>query len=196
MTYFEKYDFENGETILTTFDGEEEHFCPEVKIVEAITSLEDGSQTVKISLHGAESFEIPREVLVGDLLKELTQRGLSIPRVKEYEVTLAEILFKTEKSAGKLFTHKRVGFHEANGKIFFFGESVCSKKFQSRYVGNLNLQSKGNFDDWQAGVAKIAKEFPAVAIALAMGASAPIFAFKLRMPLAQMSNYVIICLNY
>lgn len=174
MTFFEGYLFKNGRTFIVTDDDEEVDFCPEIKVIETITAIEDGSQTVVVSIKGYEPFEIPRETLVGDLLAQLVRHGLSVPDVKEYRITIAEILFDTEKAAIKTYAHKKVGFHKFKGKLYYWGHDVCSSKFQSRYVGNLNLDHRGTFESWHEGVFSLVKAFPATAVALAMGASAPV----------------------
>lgn len=174
MTFFEGYIFKNGRTVIITDEGEEVDFCPEIKITEVVTSIKDGTQRVKIQIYGYEAFSIDREALVGDLLLQLVKRGLSVPKVKEYEVTLSEILFDTEKQATKVYSHEQVGFHKFKGKQYFWGNGVCTAKFMSKYEGALHLTSKGTFDSWREKILPLVKSFPATVIAMAMGASAPI----------------------
>ena len=152
--------------------------CEEVYVSEKRVDLLTGTYTVKLSLWiGGEekTFTVPRQKLDKRLLPILLDKGLTLLDTPEnMEAVLAYIL-DSDKKAPVVYEHDKLGFCEVGGKtVFLANEVIGDCKNVSLYFKPEITAPKGTLETWLAIVKKEVKGRPAMELALAIGASAPV----------------------
>ena len=109
MTYFDRYELRNGTTFVYKYNNntkseDEYELCEEIKVVNRrrLMYKKNHPIVVDISIDNDPDTEpivdIPRSVIVKSPVDYFTEYGLTISNLKEYDVTLGEILQDTEKA--------------------------------------------------------------------------------------------------
>ena len=178
MTYYATYFFNTNRTIVVDMMGQNIDLCEEVnvtKVVKNITSNET-CLSVRITLpDGSYSYvELPRKTVCRNPLPDLTAAGLSITNVSIYATTLSEILLDLSKSAPISYQHSRLGFFNVDDKKVFLSAETAIPNGISRHSDYENLRPRGDFHSWRSGMIPFITNKPETAVALAMGASAPV----------------------
>lgn len=180
MTYYDAFSFCDGRTLLADKSNNEFDFCEEMKVIEYLTNMDDGSLYLKVEIMledgSSRTFIIPRNELSGKVYETLIANGLSVSKVHEYVITLIEILFETEKTAPKGFCHSALGYKNINGELAYFTDCALCSATPSTYIGKVPLEQRGTFESWRAGFSDIITTHPEQLLVLAMGASAPLVA--------------------
>lgn len=178
MTYYANYFFQNDRTFVVDMLGQTIDLCEEVAVTESIKNITTNeiSLNVRITLaDGSHSFVVlPRRTVCRNPLPDLTAAGLSITNVSIYATTLSEILLDLSKSAPISYQHSRLGFYNVGDKKVFLSAEAKIPNGISRHVDYANLKARGDFTSWRTGMLQFVNEKTETAVALAMGASAPI----------------------
>lgn len=181
MTYYAGYLFQNGLTFVVDREGNQEELCQEVRIINIVENIDEPEVGVVVTVEITKSdgtkptYTVSRQSIVESPISALSKYGLTLAKIKEYDITLSEILMDTERQATKTYTHKRLGFHEFRGKMCYFAHRAMFAPITCRYY-NDKLKPKGTFEAWREGMLPFLEEKPELQLALAMGASAPIVA--------------------
>jgi len=182
MTYYSSYHFNNGKTYVVDRLGNTCELCQEVKITSIIKSLDNPEEPLKIRVSITDNQGKPQEYvldrhrIVEAPTVELSKYGLSVAKVREYDVTLTEVLFETEMTANVEYNHEALGFRRFNNKLIFFGKEALTKHLVSNYSRKEKLSSRGSFEEWREGLVPFLKRKQELILALAMGVSAPVVA--------------------
>ena len=179
MTYYNTYCFANGRTQLVDDDGNVSDFCEEVKVVQRIFDVTTQCPYVVIEVTQASGRKVPHEFqrseIVRDPIHILTDLGLSVAPVREYAITITEILFDTELTAPEVERYSRLGFEDSDSGRVFLGSSVLGGVSTNTYLHPEKLEPRGSFEEWRIGVLTHANTSE-LQLVLAIGASAPVAA--------------------
>lgn len=187
MTYFEDYRFKHGRTVVVDEEGNQIDFCQEVRVIRSFFDLETKALFVGIAVKREDGTtlyrEYPRSAIVDDPITTLADLGLSVAPVKEYAITISEILFDTERSARKEYRHCCLGFRETKkGRVFLLKDAVGAD-ITSTYCERKLLRSRGSFAKWREGIVAHVGNRVELQLALAIGASAPVAAMLKKLSL-------------
>ena len=187
MTYFDDYIFKSGRTLVIDEDGEESDFCEEIRVIKLICDIDTKEMSVGIKLTRADGTpvykEFPRSAIVDDPISTLTDMGLSVAPVREYAVTISEILFDTEKDAKREYRHSCLGFKETKRGRVFLSKNVIGSDIRSTCCEPRALRTRGRFPAWREGILKYVGNRVELQLALAIGASAPVAAILRKLSL-------------
>ncbi len=182
MTFFSSYHFKNGKTYVVDRQGNTSELCQQVEITAVIKNLDNPEEPLKIRVSITDNLGNPQEYLldrhriVEAPTVELSKHGLSVAKVREYDVTLTEVLFETEVNANVEYNHETLGFRRFNNKLIFFGKEALTKHLVSNYSRKEKLSSRGSFEEWREGLVPFLQRKQELILALAMGVSAPVVA--------------------
>lgn len=180
MTYFASYHFQAGRTLVETEDGEICDFCERIEVTKVISMLMSEQVFVGISITRTDGSvcycEYPRSAIVDNPTSVFANIGLSVSTVREYVITVMEILFETEKTARWETRHTSLGFWSTEGNRAFLYRSVLGGSVASVYYKSKKIAMKGNFTEWRDEIARHGEKRPELMLALAIGASAPVAA--------------------
>lgn len=178
MTYFQAYRLDKTVTYLTNLEGEEYEFCQRIEVTDVYTNILTGDKKVNIcitSTQGSVNVLIDRALLVGDVLSVLCKKGLQVSQVREYVVTVTELLMETEANATQHLFHESLGFHkDVNGKLRFLSAESLGRKNCSRHIDYERYKSKGSYDEWLVAVKPFVDNRPELQVAVLLGLTAPV----------------------
>lgn len=182
MTYYDEFAFKNGRILVVDEDGNAMDFCEEVRVTHVFIDYHTGHQTVELTVtmpSGQTTSCIrPRSVIADDPLSPLTDCGLSVPKVKDYVVTLSEILFDTEKSAPRSYIHRNLGFCSIGRKQVFLAHHPigCRDPLRaaSEFHDSAKTRPRGTLDSWRSVMIREVVGHPNLELALALSVTAPI----------------------
>ncbi|MBE7041052.1 MAG: DUF927 domain-containing protein [Ruminococcaceae bacterium] len=125
------------------------------------------------------SISIAREVICGRIIATLAKYGFSCVDNAQNNEVVQVVLFESEATAKKAFFHKVLGFaKDANGVEFFLHHHPVgisnAQKSLSVYVNESDIEPRGSFAEWKAGVKHLVYQRGQMELALAIGAVAPI----------------------
>ncbi len=181
MTYIENYTIKNGRVFVTTEDGEEVDFCNEFRVINSCRWLCSKKREIDgevVQDDGTtESFKMLRsEVLTP--LTTMVDAGLSVAKVKEYEVSISEILFDMEKKAMVVYKHSKLGFVKVGGRELFLAHHPVGEtnplKAVSEYIDPEITKPMGTLESWRDFVTKEIVGHQNMELALAIGGVAPV----------------------
>lgn len=187
MTFFNDYIFKDGRTLVVDEDGNESDFCEEIRVIKVIYDVDTKELLVGIKLICSDGRpvyeEYPRSAIVDDPITTLTNQGLSVSPVREYAVTISEILFDTERNAKREYRHSHLGFRETKKGRVFLMKNAIGANVSSTYCEPRALRTRGRFPAWREGILKHVGDRVELQLALAIGASAPVAAILKKLSL-------------
>lgn len=130
-----------------------------------------------------ETFIIPRSNLeVKSLEPLLLGRGVEL-NSKQLWAAVMLMQENDEKDDEKnIYTHDFLGFAEFNGNIeFFHNDVITNPNIISRYRGNLDINPKGDIEEWKTKIFPIINGNIRAAFGVLMGLSAPIASILKRL---------------
>lgn len=181
MTFFEKYILKNGRVFIVTEDGEEFDFCQEFRVVNVYRCLHSNKREVEIELiqddGSKENFIMPRRTML-DPLATMVEHGLSVSKIRDYEISVSEILYDMEKKATGVYKHSKLGFLEVGGREIFLAHHPIGEtnpqKALSEYIAPEITKPIGTLESWRDFVTKEIVGHPNLELALAIGGVAPV----------------------
>lgn len=178
MTYYLTYFIQNRYIYLVDIKNNSFKFCEELSVNKVVHDINTHENTfvVEISLAngGSTIVELSREEVATNPLPLLVKKGLSVPNVHMYSVTISEILLDLEKSALISYQHSKLGFNTIAGSKVFLSAETQTPLGISKYSEYTKLKPRGSYDEWRTGAIPIIENNPSAVLALAMGASAPV----------------------
>ncbi len=185
MTYFDRYELRNGTTFVYKYNNntkseDEYELCEEIKVVSRRRLMHKKNHpiVVDISIDNDPDAElivdIPRSVIVKSPVDYFTEYGLTISNLKEYDVTLGEILQDTEKVVAMQYEYNKLGYIVHNKKLYYAVNSIYPVNTSLCLKDGIATQSMGTFESWRDALLPYIEENPKLQLALAIAASAPV----------------------
>ena len=185
MTYFDRYEMRNGTTYVykyntVTCKETEYELCEEVKVVRRRRQMYKKNSPIVVDVCIKDSNEsvtledIPRSTLVKTPVDYFSDFGLTISNLKEYDVTLGEILQDTEKAVPMQYEYNKLGYIVHSKKLYYAANSIYPVNTSLCLKDGIATQSMGTFDSWRDALLPYIEENPKLQLALAIAASAPV----------------------
>lgn len=160
-------------------------FCERVEVASKKVDLLSGQEKLDIALqmpYAPKRFTIDR-VDIGEkrIIDALTVQGLSILDNEKSATLLKEVLVATETDAPVIFSHDTLGFStnpNSSDPCFLWhhpiGSGFTKAQRSSMYIDPRVTEPKGSFGTWRRFIIDKVAQNPSVAMALMMGAVAPV----------------------
>ena len=153
------------------------------EVVEKRISVATGEESLVIRVNAPGNkipFEIPRELLSKrTFFGKLVLHGLSVVETDDAYEVLREALDEVEKSARVVYVHEQTGFREVCDHMAFFAYNSIAENEATLPVSVNPSQAKalkptGSLHEWQRFIRKHIADHPQRALALILGATAPV----------------------
>ena len=173
-----------GDKIYVATDEEGVDFQPfscRFEVVEKRVDMISGVEELKIKV--ANGYSDPVVTIVRDelaetaILKILTKFGVSITDDKEFRLWVGEILMDTEADAKLTRFHNALGFMEVRGEEVFLADKIYGASdpmFSASVHADPRMQPKGGLKRYRRFLIEEVVQYPKLALAFALGATAPV----------------------
>lgn len=160
--------------------------CDVFAVTEKVVDLLSGEEVLHIEIlkdYGKKTFELKRsDTTKTKIFNRFIAQGLTIIDGDYSAGCLKEILLDLEKSAAVVFHHKELGFcNMADGTPVFLGYhpigTLSKLQLASTHTNDKLVKPQGTFKKWRNFIMKECARSESLALALCLGATAPIANF-------------------